>query len=127
MASVSACRRTSAQRMRSSPQVWSGFARPLALSAVLFAVAAMMSGCASSVADRVPTAIGGLPEGTPPRPETPSAYPAVHDMPPPRSETVLTSEQQKQVEDELVAARQRAGGAAATGSTDKGTGSTRSQ
>jgi hypothetical protein len=113
--------------MRSSPQLWSGFARPLTLLAASFAVAAMMSGCASSVADRVPTAVGGLPEGTPPRPETPSAYPAVHDMPPPRTETVLTSEQQKQVEDELVAARERAAGAGATGSTGKGTGSTRSQ
>ena len=81
-------------------------------------VAAIMTGCASSgVVDRVPTAVGGLPEGAPPRPETPTAYPAVHDMPPPRSETVLTSEQQKQVEEELIAARNRA--ATATGSIGK--------
>jgi len=112
--------------MRSGRQSRYDFARPLVLFAALFAVPAIISGCASSVADRVPTAIGGLPEGTPPRPETPSAYPAVHDMPPPREEAVLTSEQQKQVEDELIAARNRAAGAP-TGSISKGAGSTRNQ
>jgi hypothetical protein len=47
-------------------------------------------------------------------------------MPPPREEAVLTSEQQKQVEDELIAARNRAAGAP-TGSISKGAGSTRNQ
>src|SRR6516225_1918093 len=124
MASLSACRRTLVQRMRSSPHPRYGFAPPPLLFALVFALAGTMSGCASSVADRVPTAIGGLPEGTPPRPQTPSAYPAVRDMPPPREETVLTSEQQKQVEDEWIAARNRAAGEA-TGSIRKSAGSTR--
>jgi hypothetical protein len=110
--------------MRSNPHQRQGFAQPALLVACLLAGAAIMTSCASSsIGDRVPTAVGGLPEGAPPRPETPSAYPAVHDMPPPRSETVLTSEQQKQVEDELVAARNRA--ATATGSIGKPAGSTR--
>jgi hypothetical protein len=46
-------------------------------------------------------------------------------MPPPRSETVLSSEQQKQVEDELVAARNKA--TSASGSTAKAAGAARSQ
>jgi hypothetical protein len=110
--------------MRSNPRSRPGFARPLLALALASAYGGLMTGCASSVADRVPTAVGGLPEAAPARPETPYAYPAVHDMPPPRSETVLTAEQQKQVEDELVAARNRA--ASATGSTGKATGAARS-
>ena len=74
----------------------------------------------------MPAAIGGLPEGAPPRPETPAEYPAVHDLPPPRSETVLTGEQQKQVEDELIAARNRAATATGSiGSTGKAAGNAR--
>ena len=76
---------------------------------LLLVVAAVITGCAAAtIADHMPAAVGGLPEGAPPRPETPSAYPAVHDMPPPRSDTVLTSEEQQKVEDELVAVRNRA-------------------
>ncbi len=103
-------------------------ARPVLVLALLFAGGVIMTGCASNVADRMPAAIGGLPEAAPPRPQAPYEYPAVHDMPPPRSETVLTAEQQKQVEDELVAARNRAGaasGSTGSGSTAKGTGTTR--
>jgi len=126
MALFSACRKTSVRGMRSNPHQQHGFARPALLAALLLAGAAIMTGCAApSIADRMPTAVGGLPEGAPPRPETPSAYPAVHDMPPPRAETVLTSEQQKQVEDELIAARNRA--ATATGSIGKPDGSTRNR
>jgi hypothetical protein len=58
--------------------------------------------------DYMPTAAGGLPEGTPERPTTPGAYPAVHDMPPARESAVLTSAEQKQLEDDLAAARKRA-------------------
>jgi hypothetical protein len=95
--------------------------------ALLIAAAAILTGCAASnVGDRMPAAIGGLPEGAPPRPETPAQYPAVHDLPPPRSETVLTGEQQKQVEDELIAARNRAATATGSiGSTGKAAGSAR--
>jgi hypothetical protein len=110
--------------MRSKPQSQHGFARRAVLAAVLLAGAAIIAGCAAAtVADHMPTAAGGLPAGTPPRPDTPSAYPAVHDMPPPRGDTVLTSEEQKKIEDELVAARNRA--ATASGSTAKSAGSAR--
>jgi hypothetical protein len=105
---------------RHSPQ---GFARPAVLSALLLAAAVLIAGCAAAtVADRMPTAIGGLPEGTPARPNTPSAYPAVNDMPSPRDDKVLTSEEQRKVEDELVAARNRA--ATANGPTGKPAAST---
>jgi hypothetical protein len=80
--------------------------------AVLLAGAALLASCATgSVTDHIPTAIGGLPEGMPPRSQTPGEYPAVNDAPPPRETTVLTSEEQKKLEDELIAARARTAGA----------------
>jgi hypothetical protein len=110
--------------MRSKPRSQQVFARSGVLTALLLAGAAIIAGCAAStIADHMPTAVGGLPQGTPPRPETPSAYPAVHDMPPPRGNTVLTGEEQKKIEDDLVAARNRA--ATASGSTGKPAGSAR--
>jgi hypothetical protein len=78
------------------------------LAILLGAGAVLMAGCAgSSIADRLPPSLGGLPEGTPARPERRAAYPAVNDMPPPRPTTILTSEEQMKVEDELAAARNR--------------------
>jgi hypothetical protein len=91
------------------------------LSALLIAGAVMISGCASTVADRTPTAVGGLPEGAPARPSTPSVYPAVNDMPPARGSAVLSSAEQKRLEDELAQVRNRT--EAATNGTDKPAGS----
>jgi hypothetical protein len=85
-------------------------------AAALFAVAAILGGCsATTIADHMPTAAGGLPEGAPQRPATPAAYPAVHDLPPKRQQNVLTEEEQKKLEDDLVAARKRTAGAASGG------------
>jgi hypothetical protein len=93
--------------MRSRRQLPQCFARG-ALPALLLAAAAVIAGCAgATVADHVPTAIGGLPDATPLRPGMPSAYPAVNDMPSPRDDKVLTSEEQHKIEDELIAARSR--------------------
>ena len=90
---------------RQSPQC---FARA-ALPALLLATAAAIAGCAgATVADHVPTAIGSLPDTASPRPGAPSAYPAVNEMPSPRDNKVLTSEEQHKIEDELIAARNRA-------------------
>jgi hypothetical protein len=92
------------QSRRQAPQC---FARAT-LQALLLATGAVIAGCAgATVADHVPTAIGGLPDATPPRPGTPSAYPAVNDMPSPRDNKLLTSEEQHMIEDELIAARNR--------------------
>jgi hypothetical protein len=83
------------------------------VAASLVAAAVLLSACsASTIGDHLPTAIGGLPEGTPQRPATPAAYPAVHDLPPKRDDTMLSYEEQKKLEDDLIAARTRAAGAA---------------
>jgi hypothetical protein len=78
----------------------------------LFASAVALAGCAATIGDYAPTAIGGLPEGTPQRPKQSSAYPAVHDMPPPRATQVLTDAERNKLEGDLVAARERAAAAA---------------
>ena len=71
----------------------------------------MLAGCSGSmIADRMPTAVGGLPEDAPQRPATPGAFPAVHDAPPPRTQAVLTDEEQRKLEQELAAARERVNG-----------------
>ena len=69
--------------------------------------------------DHLPNAAGGLPEGAPARPTAEQAYPAVHNMPPSRNSQPLSDDQQKQLADELVAARNRANqdAPATTGST----------
>jgi hypothetical protein len=90
-----------------------GFRRSV-LMAALVAGAGGLAGCSagSMVGDHMPSALGGLPEGAPQRPTKPSAYPAVHDMPPPRGSTMLTDAEQKKLEDDLIAARTRTGEAA---------------
>ena len=52
--------------------------------------------------------MGGEAAGTPSAPASPPAFPAVHDMPPARAAPILTEDQQRQAEAELVAARDRA-------------------
>jgi hypothetical protein len=91
-----------------------------ALAAALLAVAVVLAGCSAggTVADHLPTALGGLPDGTPQRPGTSGAYPAVHDMPPPRATTVLTDAETRKLESDLVAARNRAAEAAAKAAAD---------
>jgi hypothetical protein len=79
-------------------------------AALCVCAAAILAGCSTgTMGDNMPTAAGGLPENTPQRPATPAAYPAVHDMPPPRT-NMLTDEEQKKLEADLVAARDRAAG-----------------
>lgn len=74
------------------------------IAAAAIGLAFVLGGC-SSVLSELPTSLGGLPAGTPERPETPVAYPAVHDMPPARQAAVLTQDEQKKAETELMAAR----------------------
>ena len=70
------------------------------------ALTASLGACMSTVAD-LPPQVGGLPAGTPQRPAEPGVYPAVHDMPPPRPNTVLTEEERKKAEAELKAVREQ--------------------
>src|SRR6516225_5080964 len=83
-----------------------------ALAAALLAVAVVLAGCSAG------STVGGLPEGTPQRPGTSGAYPAVHDMPPQRATTVLTDAETRKLESDLVAARNRAAEAAAKSAGD---------
>jgi hypothetical protein len=96
------------------------FPRSILAAAALMVAAAGLAGCSagSMMADHMPAAAGGLPEGVPQRPTKPSAFPAVHDMPPPRGSTVLTDAEQKKLEDDLIAARTRTGAAARAGTRD---------
>lgn len=72
----------------------------------MFAATAI-TGC-SSVLSGLPHQVGGLPEGAPARAADPPAFPQVHDMPPQRSEAVLSTEERKKVEADLAAARENA-------------------
>ena len=77
------------------------------------------------VEDHLPTAAGGLPDNAPARSTAELAYPAVHNMPPARATTPLSYDQQKRLEDDLVATRNKYGGkddtAAGTGAAANGT------
>jgi hypothetical protein len=86
--------------------------RAFALAAAL-ALLVMLPGCASTIADNLPTWAGGIPADTPDRSATPVAYPAVHDMPPPRQTETLTYDEQTRLEKDLADQRDRAAAAAA--------------
>ena len=63
------------------------------------------------MSDKVSQAAGslpgiGLPANTPERPAEARAFPAVHDMPPQRTTAVLTADEQRSIERELVSARE---------------------
>jgi hypothetical protein len=92
--------------------------RPLLATMALVFSAMMLAGCGSIIADHLPTAAGGLPDGAPDRPTKQTNFPAVHDLPPPRASTVLTDAEQKKLEDDLIAARTRTGAAARAGARD---------
>lgn len=75
---------------------------------ILAGLGLALAGCApGAVIDRVPTEVGGLPAGTPARPAAAYQYPAVHDMPPPRSAAPLSEEEQVKLERDLAATRER--------------------
>jgi hypothetical protein len=101
------------------------------MAAAAAGMSALLGGCSGSLmADHLPAAAGGLPEGAPVRPTTEQAYPAVHNVPPSRNSPPLSDDQQKQLADELEAARNRANqdAPATTGSTTNSqTGSARNQ
>ena len=81
--------------------------RRIATSAAVCAAAMTVASCTTTLPDLssqmggMPSQMGGLPRGTPERPATPPAYPAVHDMPPPRASAVLTEERRRRLEAEL--------------------------
>ena len=78
--------------------------QPLIGMALVCAGAVTLVAC-SNILSEMPTQLGGMPAGTPERPAVAPAYPAVHDMPPPRATSVLTEAEKKKVEAELDAMR----------------------
>ncbi|MGE3989004.1 hypothetical protein [Pseudorhodoplanes sp.] len=73
----------------------------------VLALALLLSGCSTSQIDSIPQEMGGLPANAPARPAEAPAFPAVHDMPPQRATGVLDAEQQKKLEADLIAVRNR--------------------
>jgi hypothetical protein len=71
------------------------------------ALAGGLAGCATYTGDNLPASMGGLPAGAPERKAEPLAYPAVHDMPPARTNTMLTEDEVKQAEKDLTQVRSR--------------------
>jgi hypothetical protein len=73
-------------------------------------ITAALAGCSSSqlntLNDALPSAVA-LPTGAPERPLEAPAFPAVHDMPPPRSNATLSPEEQVKLEDDLTALKTR--------------------
>jgi hypothetical protein len=79
--------------------------RQILLGVALVGAGSMCLASCSTVLSEMPTQVGGLPAGTPQRPAAAPDYPAVHEMPPPRTAAVLTEEEKKKVEAELAAMR----------------------
>lgn len=86
-------------------------AKRLLRLAALVAAAASLSACASMserLADRMSEMPGiGLSADAPERPADPPAYPAVHDMPPPRAAELLNDLELRKIERDLIDARER--------------------
>jgi hypothetical protein len=99
-----------------------GPVRFAALTAALVAIAAL-PGCASMSekaadgASQLPYV--GLPAHAPQRPAEAIAYPAVHDIPPPRTATTLTDLEQQKFEADLLAARDKQQAAAGISAPDR--------
>lgn len=89
----------------------SAYGRQIRGTVAACSAALLLFGCSSSATnnliDSVPNSIGGLPTNAPERSAEPIAYPAVHDMPPPRTNTTLSAEEQVQLEKDLTAVRNR--------------------
>jgi hypothetical protein len=95
-----------------------GTVRGVVAALLTTAIALNLAGCSSTLFSEIPSSVGGLPAGTPERSSTPAAYPAVHDMPPPRSDTVLTDAEQKKIQSDLNAARDQQNKRSTAASTD---------
>jgi len=77
------------------------------LPVLLFAAGLCVGlGACSSTLSSMPTEVGGMPASTPEPAAAPGRYPYVHDMPPPRNDVVMTKDEQKKAEAELMALRE---------------------
>jgi len=102
-------------RRDAASQQMAGWTRLPGMAAALLRLALLpvalgpaLSGCASmsevvDTASQLPKV--GLPANAPERPAQPMAFPAIHDVPPPRTAAVLTDIEQRKLETDLVSAR----------------------
>src|SRR4051794_4508018 len=73
---------------------------------VVLAVGLVLAACSGSQSlEGLPQSLGGLPPDAPSQPKTPYPYPAVHDMPAPRSVKTPTDDELQKLEKGLQAAR----------------------
>ena len=73
------------------------------MTGALLAASLAVGGCSTQIAD-LPAV--GLPAGAPPREEGGGDLP-VHDLPPEREEAAMKPDEQKRIQSELIAARDR--------------------
>jgi len=73
----------------------------LLMAAALLAATLAVGGCSTQIADMA------LPSDAPARPKEANGYLPVHDLPPERAEAALKPEEQKRIQSELAAARDR--------------------
>jgi hypothetical protein len=94
------------------------------VAAGLIIVCAALGGCSIPIAD-LPGI--GVPGNAPARAENPPAYLPVHDVPPPRDEAVLTADERKKIQSDLLSARdkQNAQASALLKSTNSASGSSK--
>ena len=76
----------------------------LLMAGALLAATLAVGGCSTQIAD-LPAV--GLPADAPPRPKEAGGYLPVHDVPPERAETAMKPDEQKRIQSELMAARDR--------------------
>lgn len=74
------------------------------MTGALLAATLTLGGCSTQIAD-IPAV--GLPADAPPRPKEVGGYLPVHDLPPERSEAAMKQDEQKRIQSELIAARDR--------------------
>jgi hypothetical protein len=76
----------------------------LLMAATLLAATLAAGGCSTQIAD-LPAV--GLPSDAPPRTKEAGSYLPVHDLPPERAEAAMKLDEQKRIQSELIAARDR--------------------
>jgi hypothetical protein len=81
--------------------------------AALATLGVLMGGCAAgpsvltTAPEALPESMGGLPADAPAAPKDPYRFPAVHDMPPARSDTPMSNDKLLKAEQDLQGARDR--------------------
>jgi hypothetical protein len=81
--------------------------------AALATLGLLMGGCAAgpsvltTAPEALPESMGGLPADAPAAPTDPYKFPAVHDMPPARTDTPMSNDQLLKAEKDLQGARDR--------------------